>query len=182
LIEFALVAPLLLTLLLGIVDFGTTFENMQVLRQGVRDAAREGTVANYGPPASCTLTFGAGSTNPGAGDVENLMCLTKSNVGVVATSAASVRIMVAFAPAGLDGPNLTGANQAAVGNGLVVCAQYALTSITGFFTSFLTGKVARSKTVMRIEQPPGGTNDTMGAESPPPGGDWSWCNATTSSP
>jgi hypothetical protein len=181
-VEFALVSPLLITLLLAIVDFGITFNNMQILRQGVRDAARQGAVANYGPAANCTLTFSTGSTDPGAGDIRNLMCELKNAVAGVGVDPASIRTMVAFAPPALNGANLSGSNQAAVGNGIVVCAEYPLASLTGFFSKLLTGRIAKSKTVMRIEQPPGGVNDTLGAESPAAGDDWSWCNATTPSP
>lgn len=47
LVEFAIVMPLLFTLLFGIVDFGLTFNDSLSLRQGVREGARQASVANY---------------------------------------------------------------------------------------------------------------------------------------
>lgn len=179
-----MVVPLLFAVLFGILEFGAAFNNYGVLRQAVRDAARQGAVANYGT-ATCTLNFANGGVDPGAGDVKNLMCQAKNDMsgGGLGMPAANIAIMVAFASPNLTGSNLTGTNpaEAAVGNALIVCAQYQLQSFTGFFAQMFGGKVIRSKTVMRIEQA-GAASDVSGQETPPAGGDWSWCNATSSSP
>jgi len=182
-VELAIVMPLLLLVLFGIIEFGAVFNNYVQLRSGVRNAARQGAVASYST-TSCSLNFGTGSTNPGAGDVKNLMCEVQNSVagGGLGMGAGQVAVMVAFAPPGLNGANLAGTANAQVGNGLVVCAQYPLTSLTGLFAPYLNGHIIEAKTVIRIEVAGSGTNDGTGAESPPTGGTWSWCNATTSGP
>lgn len=53
LVEFALIAPLLLALLLGIVDFGWLLAQQQDVRYGAREASRLATV-NTGSTASMT--------------------------------------------------------------------------------------------------------------------------------
>jgi hypothetical protein len=171
---------MLLIVLFGIIEFGSAFNNYSVLRQAVRDGARQGAVGNFGPTASCTLNF-TGGIDPGAGEVKNLMCQTKATMsgGGLGMAASHIAVMVAFAKADLSGAAV--APQAAVGNGLIVCAQYPLQSLTGFFAQILGGKVLRSKTIMRIEVA-GAALDSTGQEAAPAGSDWSWCNATSSSP
>ena len=47
-VEFALVTPLLLVMLFGIIDYGIWFADSISARQAVRDAARQGFVENSG--------------------------------------------------------------------------------------------------------------------------------------
>lgn len=49
LIEFALVLPLLLMILLGIVDFGFLFQRMQVMTNAAREGARMAVLPGYKP-------------------------------------------------------------------------------------------------------------------------------------
>ena len=44
-VEFALVAPILLLLVFGIIEYGLWFSDSLATRQGVREAARQGVVA-----------------------------------------------------------------------------------------------------------------------------------------
>jgi Flp pilus assembly protein TadG len=53
-VEFALVVPLLLMLVFGIVDFGYMVNRVSMLNNAARDAAREGSLA--GTQASITAT------------------------------------------------------------------------------------------------------------------------------
>lgn len=46
LIEFAFIAPIILVLLLGLVDFGIAVDRRQVLQHAVREGARHGAVGN----------------------------------------------------------------------------------------------------------------------------------------
>ena len=46
-LEFALVVPVLLILVFGIIDYGLYFANSLGARSGVREAARQGVVENY---------------------------------------------------------------------------------------------------------------------------------------
>ena len=48
LVEFALVSPLLLLLILGLVEFARAWNTQQVLTETARDALRSGVVANPG--------------------------------------------------------------------------------------------------------------------------------------
>ena len=77
LIEFALVAPLLIMLVMGIVDFGWILSQQQDVRHGAREAARLAAV-NAGDISSMTtlvcdaMNVGGGATvtfDPGAGSV-----------------------------------------------------------------------------------------------------------------
>src|SRR5437868_13503743 len=66
-VEFALVSPLLFTLLFGIIDYGLYFADALSVQQGVSDAAREATLsvgstaANWPGDGAC----GAAPTSPG---------------------------------------------------------------------------------------------------------------------
>ena len=65
LVEFALVMPLLFLLLFGIVEFGINMNDYQSLRQGVRDAARQAVVADYGT-GSCAPANATAAANSAA--------------------------------------------------------------------------------------------------------------------
>jgi Flp pilus assembly protein TadG len=52
-VEFALVAPILFTVMFGIIQYGMWFNDSLNTRQGVREAARMGVVANYGASTAC---------------------------------------------------------------------------------------------------------------------------------
>jgi Flp pilus assembly protein TadG len=49
LVEFALVFPLLLLVVLGIIDFGFLFQKYEVVTNAAREGARIATLPNYGP-------------------------------------------------------------------------------------------------------------------------------------
>src|SRR4051812_21452614 len=67
-VEFALVIPVLLMVLFGIIDYGLLLSNSLSVKQGVREAARQGIVANYG--SACSMTW---STPPSA-NIAKLGC------------------------------------------------------------------------------------------------------------
>ena len=50
-VEFALVLPILMMLLLGVVQFGIAFNNYLAVTDAVRAGARQGAVARHLPPA-----------------------------------------------------------------------------------------------------------------------------------
>jgi len=78
LIEFAFVVGPLLLLVFGTIEFGFAFNDHQSLRHGVRDAARDAAVAQYGSDTDCGLT-GVGTAH--ANTLE-LLCATKGSVGL----------------------------------------------------------------------------------------------------
>ena len=146
-VEFALVVPVFLLILFGIVDFGLAFNDYNSLRQGVREGAREGVVAEFG--VGCTGTAS-----------QRLTCLTEERIG---QDAAATRVKV----------KLEGAY--AVGEQLTVCAQYPVTSTTGLFQPMLSGRVLKSKITMRLESLDAADPITTTAEAALPGKDWAWC-------
>jgi Flp pilus assembly protein TadG len=153
LVEFAIVFPLLFLLISGMIDFGMVFVNVNSTRQGVREGARQGVVANFGSTATCSIV---GSSIPDT--TRQLMCLTKERIGL---SEPDTRVKVAF----------VGANQ--VGSSLLVCAQYPMSSVTGVLDPLMSGKVLTGKVEMRIEK----VDLSLAAaeETPLAGKSWSWC-------
>jgi hypothetical protein len=147
LVEFALVVPLFLLLLFGIVDFGLALNDYNSVRQGVREGAREGVVAEFG--AACTGTAS-----------QRLTCLTEERIGL---DAADTRVRIE-----LQGDY-------SVGEQLTVCAQHPIVSTSGMFEPFLGGKVVQSRITMRLESIDADDPLTTTQEAPLPGKDWAWC-------
>ena len=84
----ALVLPIIMMVLFGVIEFGATYNNFISLRDGTRNAARSASVGNFGTTTSCDLTgAGEASTN-----VQRLMCLTKEQIGLD-TSKLRVKVV-----------------------------------------------------------------------------------------
>ena len=143
LLEFALVVPILMLIVFGIIEFGVAYNNSLALRAGAQEGARAGVVANFGPttPTGCTLGPSGPTTGSSAG---RLMCLTKNRIGL---AQASVRLNVSF----VDGGGTAGALYE-VGDYVRICAEFPLTSVSGFFGPFLNGRRQTVRAEMRIEQ------------------------------
>jgi Flp pilus assembly protein TadG len=161
LVEAALVLPILITLILGIVDFGFAFNSYISLRQGTRETARQAAVNTTPQPTSgswsCPITANiSGSVNSSAsgayGDVYDLMCYAKNRVGL---DAASTRVSIYWDPGSAGPPTVppysTNSSASAI-NSVVICTQYPLNSITGIFSPMLNGTILNAKTEIRIEQ------------------------------
>lgn len=161
LVEMALVLPLLLMIVFGIIEFGTTYSNYIGLRDGVRNAARSGAVGNMGQSTNCGLE----DADEASTQVKRLMCLTKRQAGLD-PSALRVKVMSANS-------TFTGAGTFQKNEALIICAQIPTKAVTGFLGQALTGHTLRTKVAMRIER-----SDIVavaGEETPPDGEDWSWC-------
>ena len=172
-VEFALVMPILATLVMGIIDFGATFDTWSAVRQGVWNGARSGAVAIFGSSSNCNLTFTGGGSAPSA-DMEDLMCLTKAEIGL---PTSSIRTDVI-----LSDPTLSVTGTAwTVTGGLTVCAQVPANSVTGFFGFVFSGHYLRAKTTLRIEQA-SASPESQGYETDPSGSNWSWCTPAGSAP
>ncbi len=169
LVEFALVVPLLFALLFAVVDFGLNLSNSISVRQGVREAARQGTVANVGTVSSCGNSF----TSTATPEMAKLVCLTKSRIGV-----SGARVAIRFDPAssGLAAAAAypAGSGSPPVGNGLLICATVPIESYSKVYGPVISGKHLTSKVDMRIEKSLG-TQQTQVAETDPTGKNWSWC-------
>jgi hypothetical protein len=148
-VEFALVVPIFVLLLLGIIDFGMAFNDYNKVRQGVREGARQIVVADWSTDG-CTT----GSSSARAA------CVTRARIGLDDVDT-KVKIVL---PAGY-----------AAGDPVKVCAMHPFRSLTGLFSPVLNGAVAKSKLTMRIEQIDD-AEPIMPYEDAPPGGQsWSWC-------
>jgi Flp pilus assembly protein TadG len=170
LVELAIVLPIFVLLVFGVIQFGITYNNLITIRQGVREAARQGAVGNFGSTMSCSLDgVSAGTSN----DVKKLMCLTKQQIGL---SYANTRVKVLSGSADFASDGTFQKGQA-----IIVCAEYPVDAMAKFVSPVLGGAVLKSKTAMRIEA--SYTEDeTAGSETPLSGSDWSWCTVEGSAP
>jgi Flp pilus assembly protein TadG len=92
LIEFALVFPLLLLVVLGIVDFGFLFQRMEVVTNAAREGARIAVLPGYG-----------------VADVQARVANYVQTGGVPTTATNPVvSVTDVSIPTGAGGPNLTG--------------------------------------------------------------------------
>ena len=149
LVEFALVVPIFVLLVMGMIDFSIVFNDYNSVRQGVREGARQAVVANWSLGACTTGT-----------STDRVVCTTKARIGLDATRT-KVRVK-------LDGTYVPG-------DSLTVCSMYQLKSTTSFFKVILDNKVATSKISMRIEQIDDDAPLTTGGDAALTGQDWTWC-------
>ncbi|MFN8025856.1 MAG: TadE family protein [Acidimicrobiia bacterium] len=170
LVEMAIILPIFVILIFGLLEFGITYNSYISLRQGTREAARQAAVGNFGSTTSCSLTGLSGAPST---DMQKLMCLAKSQAGL---SYSSTRVKV------LSGnSDFSSAGTFTKGDSIIVCTEYPVDSAAKFISPLLGGAVLKTKTAMRIE-----TNysvaETGGQESALNGGDWSWCTVSSASP
>jgi hypothetical protein len=125
LVEMAIVIPILLLIVFGIIEFGFLFYRQIGINQGVREAARAAVVNNYAS-SGC-------SGSPAA----QIACLADNRSGISGTHSW----------VHLEG----GASKNGVGDQITVCSDYPETSITGLMSGFLPGHLT-SKVTMRLEQ------------------------------
>lgn len=152
-VEMAMVLPLLVLLIAGVMDFGMLFSDLMSLRHGVGSGIRHGIVAQSGGLSTCTLTGASGAP----AETRNLMCLVKERI---ALEEANTRVKVYFP------------GSKTKGGSLVICAQYPMESITTMLDPVLNGELT-SRVEMRIEQDLSAFGSAE--ESPLDGGDWAWC-------
>lgn len=153
LVEFAIIVPVFVFLVMASIDFVVILTNYSGLRNGAREGARSAVVADWGTDTSCPL---AGITPNAA--THALMCRVKQRTGL---DGSNTRIMIEWP------------GEYKPGQPVLVCAQYPLLSLTGATGPVISGRVLTTKVEMRIE-----TLDpalTEAAESPLAGSSWSWC-------
>ena len=148
LVEFALIVPIFVLLVMGTIDFGNTFNDYNSVRQGVREGARQAVVADWDLD-SCTGSSSA-----------KVACVTSARIGLQdARTRVKVQLEGTYEP----------------GEQLTVCAMYQADSLTGMFSALLDSRSLNSKITMRIEQIDDVAPLTDYAETPLTGQDWSWC-------
>lgn len=175
LVELAMVVPVLILLIMGIVDYAVLFNQKIGLRGGVREASWNGGRAIFGaaPDAACHLTFSGivPDTN-----TQKIMCMAKRRSGL---DPSELRVMVRFV--NMDNPALPATY--GVGNGIMVCAMRKASSTTHFFSTLLSNKyqVSRLTTVILSEMlviPLGGAETSF----PGNAAGWSFCDPTKPPP
>ena len=149
--EFAFIVPLLFLILFGIIDYGLYINDSLSARQGVREAARQGVVGNWGDSTDC-----------GSDQLARLSCTAKERIGPI-TGDAYVKVS---APEGWD-----------VGSPLTVCALVHVEGVIGLvpMPDYITTRVDMS--IERIEPPaPGSDPHEDPLPSSLPGSPtWEWC-------
>jgi Flp pilus assembly protein TadG len=153
-VEFALVVPVLALLVFGMCEFGIAFNNLNSIRQGTREGARQAVVANFGTNSACSLTGAPSNT-----ELRQLMCLTKDRVQLSNTTNTRVKLLFEgdYEP----------------GNSIRLCTMYPLSSVTGMFSPLLNGRVLTTEVEMRVEQID--EDLVAGQETALSGQSWSFC-------
>jgi hypothetical protein len=152
-VEFALVVPILLAVMFGIVDYGLWFGDSLNIRQGVDEAARRAVVNDFG---SC----------PGASETEKTACVVKERIGAFG-GTVYVKVSV-IGPA----PSKTAGNWAKGGQ-LLVCAMVKEEGLTGL-TPMPKDGILHDLVHKRVEVTAGSSVPDF-SDTPPTGSDWAWC-------
>lgn len=160
-LEFGLVSPIVFAVLFGTLTYGLWFNDSLNLRQGLREASRQGVVANYGTD-TCAMTFTG--TQPST-NIRSLMCRAEADVHAM---TGETYIMVRLPDGWVRGHEL------------VVCGMVKADRLPGLVP--LPGdRMIRWSSRMSIEaatptQAPGNPlSEVGGAEQTPGPSDWSWC-------
>ena len=171
-VELALVLPLFLLVVFGMIEFGLTYNNYISLRQGAREATRQGAVGNFGTAvtSSCQLTGTTGAST----DIQDLMCQAKNQIGL---AHGNLRVKV-LAGSSAD---FSSAGTFAKGDSLIICVMYPVDPIVKFASPVLGGAVLKTKSSTRIETSYPNT-ETGGQETALAGTDWNWCTVSASAP
>jgi Flp pilus assembly protein TadG len=133
LVEFALISPLVIMLVFGVIEFGIAY-NQQI---EVRSAAREG-----GRMAAVDNGCGNGVSCPSATTQrDNLIAATRTKAAGLADSSA-IKVSVSYTGTTVGTDTVT------------VCLNYTMHSATLMFQQWLDNVVIKGKAVMRLEQVP----------------------------
>lgn len=124
LVEFSLIAPVLVLFIFGVIDYSHLYNQMIDVRSTTREGARLATV------------------NTG-GDLNGLLTAMRGRMSDLSSSKAAISVQLQDA----DGDGVSGE----VGENVTVCVRYPRTSVSGFFP-WLNGGSMTSRVVMRMEQ------------------------------
>lgn len=146
LVEFAVVLPLLLTLLFGVIESSFAFAQLNDVRFGAREGARAAAVD--------------------VGDVATVGQLVCDRMDLILPSQSVTVILDA-----LD-TSPTNSGEGSVGASAQITVTADLRTLTGFFDAVFSGVQLSSTIEFRVEQPAGGSGDVAwwdGASSGFPG-------------
>lgn len=155
-VEFALVSPVVFAIMFGTLSYGLWFNDSLNLRQGLREASRQGVVANYGTTTSCGATYATAPTE----NIKKLVCKAKDEVSAN-TGKTYVKVVLP------DGWSR--------GKELIVCGMVKADAIPGL-VPLPQDRMIRFASRMSIEMFTPGQTETGGAEALPAGASWgTWC-------
>jgi Flp pilus assembly protein TadG len=151
-VEFAVVVPLLLLIVFGIINFGILFSQQLTLNNGVREGDRRAVVSDPAAPRTCDGII-AGVKNQLAG-----LAMNSSNVQVKVTqngwtntqSCGTSFVTTSFGSTAANVPCVGSFDEATAGRSLVVEAQY-VAPIPVAFPPFPRTLTLSSKAVFRCE-------------------------------
>lgn len=154
-VEFALVVPLLIALLLAIIDFGLWFSDSIGVRHGASEGARIGIVTDFSTYQDCDPPT---SESP----AKKTACITKERIGGIGGDPV-INVSVT------DDKWEEGAT-------LLVCAAVKETGLTGF-TPLPDDGILRTRVKMRVAVTNTPTTDApeYQTDDDPGGDDWAWC-------
>lgn len=144
-VEFALLVPLLVALLVAITDYGLWYSDSISLRSSAREGVRAAVVDNY--PAGCSGT-----------PAEKAGCAAKNQATFMAGSPAA---KVYVREGDWD-----------QGNQLIVCTTVKEDGVSGL-TPLPSSGILRTRVAMRIEE--GRPGDSTFEDADPSSANWSWC-------
>lgn len=116
-IEFALVLPLLVILVFGIIDFGRLFNAQETLTQAAREGAR---LAALNDPNTCSRTAAA-ATGLGLSCPSSAVQITNCPSGAVQTTDAQVTLSYTFQFSGPLASLLGSPTMQLTGKGVMPC-------------------------------------------------------------
>lgn len=148
-VEFALVVPVLLLLVFGIIDYGLFLSDNLAVKQGIREAAREAVVSDRVACDDASL--------------DCLAALAEERIGAVG-GAAEVRVEIVRVDTN------PGSNAWWEGNSLLICAVVMEDGLTG-----LTPIPDRINDTVRMRIEHDTASASVGQTGFPPGG-WDWCS------
>jgi hypothetical protein len=174
-VEFALVSPLLFTLLFGAIDYGLYFADALTVQQGVSDAAREATLSvgsvasNWQGSGSCPVQV-TSLDGLATAELSKVVCLLSNSVQPIGGGVLYVKAEVVKA----DGTPAS-AWSSIQGNRLRVCAVTRHSAVLPF-VPMPSGGTLTAKVDMPIQ--PNNIPLALNPVAQDPsaiGANWSWC-------
>ena len=154
-VEFGLVSPVVFAVLFGTLTYGLWFNDSLNLRQGLREASRQGVVENFGDQSSCGMTY---ATTPST-NIRELMCRAEADVNAI-TGDTYIKVVLP--------------NGWVRGKELVVCGMIHAERVPGL-VPLPDDRLITWSSRMSIEVAAPRQVETGGAEVPPAGASWAWC-------
>ena len=139
LIEFALVLPLTLLILFGLIDFGFIFNGYNTLRNGVQAGARLASDDQY--------QYGGTATCSGTDPTSQMICSVVAGIGTLfGTQPGTLKVGISITSASVHFQ--TG------GQNVTVCASAGLNSTSGLLYRTFLGETMSSSSTLFLAQTP----------------------------